>query len=259
MSTLLSYKTYTAKVEFDPDAQIFQGRVLDINAPVTFEVENAKEVKQEFEKSVDRYLNLCKQLGKTPDRPFKGNIAFRTSPETHRQICLASAQADLSINSWMDRALAEAARRELGSLHSHSLHSHSHSLHSHSLPSTLAPNDAGHNANTVSLVEWLNHKTDAVSTLIAAIKPFCERRGPETTLQIQEALETYIEGRDTYLAATDALEQLLKKGEEDSLTDLLIQIETTLKALAVPEVLTANLNPKKLIGTVVQGLKASTI
>lgn len=247
MSTLLSYKTYTAKVEFDPEAQIFQGRVLDINAPVTFEVENAKEVKQAFEKSVDRYLNLCQQLGKTPDRPFKGNIAFRTSPETHREICLASAQADLSINSWMDRALAEAARRELYSLQAHSLHS------------TLAPSNAGHNANTVSLVEWLTHQTDAVSTLIAAVKPFCERRGPETTIQIQEALETYIEGRETYLAATAALERLLKKGEEDSLTDLLIQIESTLKALAVPEASTSNLNLKKLIGTVVQGLKASTI
>ena len=247
MSTLLSYKTYTAKVEFDPEAQIFQGRVLDIDAPVTFEVENSKEVKQEFEKSVDRYLTLCKQLGKTPDRPFKGNIAFRTSPETHREICLASAQADLSINSWMDRALAQAARRELYSLHSHSLHS------------PLAPNNAGHNVNTVSLVEWLNHQTDAVSTLITAVKPFCERRSPETTIQIQEALETYIESRDTYLAATGALEQLLKKGEEDSLIDLLIQIESTLKALAVPEAFTANLNPKKLISTVVQGLKASTI
>lgn len=229
MSTLLSYKTYTAKVEFDPEAQIFHGRVLDINATVTFEVESAKEVKREFEKSVDEYLSFCKQLGQPPDRPFKGNIAFRTSPETHREICLAAAQADLSINSWMDRVLADAARRELRS--------------------KLTLSNRESKIDEGSLVEWLNHKPDAVSTLLTAVKPFFERRGPETDIQILDTLEKYIESRGNYLEATNALKQLLRKGEEESLPDLLIEIETVLKALDVPDKVIVNLSHKNTIGT----------
>ena len=229
MSTLLSYKTYTAKVEFDPEAQVFHGRVLDINATVTFEVENAKEVKREFEKSVDEYLSFCKQLGQLPDRPFKGNIAFRTNPETHREICLAAAQADLSINSWMDRVLADAARRELRS--------------------KLMFSDPESKIEEGSLVELLNHKPDAVSTLLTAVKPFFERRGPETDIQILDALEKYIESRGNYLEATNALKQLLRKGEEESLPDLLIEIEAVLKVLDVPDKVIVNLSHKNIIGT----------
>ncbi len=239
MSTLLSYKTYTAKVEFDPEAQIFHGRVLDINATVTFEVESAKEVKREFEKSVDEYLSFCKKLGQLPDRPFKGNIAFRTNPETHREICLASAQADLSINSWMDRVLADAARRELHS--------------------KTASNNSEYKIEKDSSVEWLNNQPDAVAALLTAVKPFFESRSPEATIQILDALEKYIEGRSNYLEAIGTLKQLLKTGEEDSLSDLLMQIEAVLKKLGVPDKVIAESNHRNIIGTVLQNLRSTKI
>ncbi|GEM_PF-140181 len=239
MSTLLSYKTYTAKVEFDPEAQIFHGRVLDINATVTFEVESAKEVKREFEKSVDEYLSFCKKVEQPPDRPFKGNIAFRTSPETHREICLASAQADLSINSWMDRVLADAARRELRS--------------------KAALNNPKYGMEKDSLVEWLNNKPNAIETLLTSVKPFFERRDSEATIQILDSLEKYIEGRGSYLEAIDTLKQLLKKGEEDLLSDLLMQIEVVLKELGVSDKIIVESNHKNIIGTILQGLKSTKI
>ena len=106
---MFSYKNYTGAIEeIDIESGMLCGCVLDIKDVITFEGKTVEEARQEFEISVDDYLEWCEELGREPDKPFSGKLAFRTTPERHRQIFLASKKAGKSINAWMDDVLSQA-------------------------------------------------------------------------------------------------------------------------------------------------------
>lgn len=109
---LFSYKGYTGKVEVDAEANVLAGEVLNIRDVVTFEGDTVPEVKQAFRDSVDDYLDFCNGLGRKPNKPFSGKLAYRTTPERHRQIFIAASNRGKSLNAWIDDTLAIAAEKE---------------------------------------------------------------------------------------------------------------------------------------------------
>jgi predicted HicB family RNase H-like nuclease len=110
---MMTYKGYSASIEVDLEAEILFGRVLDINDVVTFKAKTIEEARQEFQNSIDDYLEFCKELGQEPDKPFSGKLPFRTTPENHRKIFIAAKKAGKSINAWMDEVLSRAAERAI--------------------------------------------------------------------------------------------------------------------------------------------------
>ncbi|MEG5061351.1 type II toxin-antitoxin system HicB family antitoxin [Microcoleus sp. A2-C5] len=67
---MITYKGYSASIEVDLEAEILFGRVLDINDVVTFKAKTIEQARQEFQKSINDYLEFYKELGQEPDRPF---------------------------------------------------------------------------------------------------------------------------------------------------------------------------------------------
>ncbi|MDQ2829335.1 MAG: type II toxin-antitoxin system HicB family antitoxin [Chloroflexota bacterium] len=110
---MMTYKGYSSHVEFDDEADILHGRVIDIQDVITFQGETVAEIHQAFHDSVDDYLEFCQELGREPEKPLSEHLIFRTSPERHRRIYLAAKKAGESINSWMDNVLSEAADEAL--------------------------------------------------------------------------------------------------------------------------------------------------
>lgn len=107
----MKYKGYTAQIEIDEERGILFGKVLDIKDVITFKGRTIDELRQEFQNSVDDYLEWCTELGEEPDKPFSGKLPFRTTPQRHRQIYLAAKTANKSINTWMDEVLAKEAEK----------------------------------------------------------------------------------------------------------------------------------------------------
>ena len=99
---MMTYKGYAAKVEFDDEDMIFCGEVIGIRDVVTFEGDSVKEIEKAFHGSVDDYLNMCKERGEAPGKPFSGKFLVRLSPETHRQIYTSAKKAGLSVNAWLN-------------------------------------------------------------------------------------------------------------------------------------------------------------
>ncbi len=108
---MMTYKGYTGKVEFDDEANILFGRVIDLTDVITFKGETVEEIRQSFHDSVDDYLEFCQELGREPEKPLSGRLLFRTTPEHHRKMYIAAKRAGKSVNAWMDDVLAEAANR----------------------------------------------------------------------------------------------------------------------------------------------------
>ncbi|MEW6529455.1 MAG: type II toxin-antitoxin system HicB family antitoxin [Thermodesulfobacteriota bacterium] len=65
---MLKCKGYTGHVEYDDEARIFHGEVLDLKDVVTFQGKSVEEIKRAFRDSIDDYLDFCKQRGEKTDR-----------------------------------------------------------------------------------------------------------------------------------------------------------------------------------------------
>jgi len=106
---IFTHKEYTGAVEIDPKAGILFGRVLDLDAVLTFEGETVREAEQAFRDTVEDYLDWCAERGVEPEKPLSGSLYLHTTPEQHRKIALAAAASGKSIAAWADDTLATAA------------------------------------------------------------------------------------------------------------------------------------------------------
>ena len=98
---MMEYKGYVGKVEFDGEAGIFHGEVLDTRDVITFQGQSVAELKTAFQGSIDDYLAFCEQRGEEPNKPFSGQFVTRIPPELHRQVNLAASISGKSLNAWV--------------------------------------------------------------------------------------------------------------------------------------------------------------
>jgi predicted HicB family RNase H-like nuclease len=86
----LRYKDFFGEFEYDEPERIFHGRVVNIQDVVTFEGRSVAELETALSDSVEDSLEFCREIGKTPGKPYSGTFNIRISPATHR---LAAAAA----------------------------------------------------------------------------------------------------------------------------------------------------------------------
>ena len=111
---MMEHKGYRAAVTFDSAAGVFHGEVLDTRDVIVFEGTSVVELKKEFKFSVDDYLKVCKERGRTPDKPFSGKIPLRIPPEVHRAATAAAKAQGKSLNAWITETVEEAAGKMVG-------------------------------------------------------------------------------------------------------------------------------------------------
>ncbi|MGB5830855.1 MAG: type II toxin-antitoxin system HicB family antitoxin [Thiohalocapsa sp.] len=105
----MTYRGYTANVEFDERDSILVGRVLDISDVVGFHADNVPDLLVAFHESVDDYLEVCDKIGKAPNKPASGKLMLRVPPEVHCAAQAAAKRAGTSLNKWAAEVLKEAA------------------------------------------------------------------------------------------------------------------------------------------------------
>ncbi len=98
---MMTYKGYRAKVEFDSDAGVFHGRVINTRDVIFFEGTSVDELNREFQFSIDDYLAMCAERGEEPDKPFSGRVPLRVSPDIHRAATMAAQAEGKSLNAWL--------------------------------------------------------------------------------------------------------------------------------------------------------------
>lgn len=106
---MLRYKNYIGHVEFDEEADIFHGEVINTRDVITFEGSTVKSLKKAFKDSIDDYLSFCKERGDSPEKPFSGKFNLRLDPELHREAYAAAKAEGMSLNGWVAQAIAHVA------------------------------------------------------------------------------------------------------------------------------------------------------
>jgi predicted HicB family RNase H-like nuclease len=105
---MMEYKGYLGKVEYDDEAGVFHGEVVNLRDVITFQGESVDELRRAFRESVDDYLAYCAARGEEPEKPYSGTFTVRIPPELHRDIALRARMAGKSLNSWVTDLLGQA-------------------------------------------------------------------------------------------------------------------------------------------------------
>ncbi len=105
--TTMRVGQYIAKIEYDPDLDCFSGRVVNLSSPVTFQGRTPAELRRELNASIKTYLDVCRERGIEPEKPYSGRFNVRISPETHRKAALAASLRGTSLNALVDEAISK--------------------------------------------------------------------------------------------------------------------------------------------------------
>ena len=96
---------YQAKIEYDAGTDLFRGEILGLTGGADFYGKNPKELRAEFRKSLQVFLDVCREKGIEPRRSFSGKFNLRIPPELHEKLAIAAQAEGKSINALAQEAL----------------------------------------------------------------------------------------------------------------------------------------------------------
>ncbi|MDY0134475.1 type II toxin-antitoxin system HicB family antitoxin [Halothiobacillus sp.] len=107
----MTYKGYTARLDYDDEDKLIVGRILGIRDIVSFHGEAVTELEHAFHEAVDDYLEACAKLGQAPNKPASGKLMLRIPQEVHHAALVAAQASGKSLNQWAAETISKAATR----------------------------------------------------------------------------------------------------------------------------------------------------
>ena len=104
----MTYRGYSARVEFDAEDRLFVGHLAGVRDIVGFHGASVAELEAAFHEAVDDYLAACKKLGQEPNKPFSGRVMLRLPPEVHARASARATVEGVSFNQWAATVLERA-------------------------------------------------------------------------------------------------------------------------------------------------------
>ena len=94
---VMTVDNFHATIEFDPDLDLFRGEILGLNGGL----------RAEFKRSLQVFLEVCKEKGIEPRRHFSGKFNLRIPPDLHEKLAIAAQAQGKSINTLAQEALRD--------------------------------------------------------------------------------------------------------------------------------------------------------
>ena len=107
MKDVLEYKGYHTKVQFDFSSMKLYGKIEGISDLVNFECSDMNQVEKEFQAAIDDYLEFCAEVGKEPDKEYKGTFNVRISPDLHKKLAVYASKNNMSLNKVVELAISD--------------------------------------------------------------------------------------------------------------------------------------------------------
>ncbi|SKB54899.1 Predicted nuclease of the RNAse H fold, HicB family [Salegentibacter holothuriorum] len=105
MKNYLEHKGYIGTVEFSADDKVFFGKIQGINDLILFEGESVSELENSFIEAVSDYLETCKEIGKEPNKTFKGSFNVRVNKSVHQKLFMLAAKKGINLNQLVNKSL----------------------------------------------------------------------------------------------------------------------------------------------------------
>jgi predicted HicB family RNase H-like nuclease len=105
----MTYRGYTARIDYDNEDGIFFGRVLGIKAIVGFHGSTVDELRQDFKNAIDFLIDDAQARGVEPEQPADEELVLHLPPEVRGAALTAAHAKGQSLDQWSARVLMEAA------------------------------------------------------------------------------------------------------------------------------------------------------
>ncbi len=102
----MEYNGYMGTVEFSAEDELLHGKIWGINDSVTYEGESIPQLKEAFQKAVDDYLILCNEMGKDPQKTYKGVFNVRVKPKLHKDAASEATKRGMSLNQFVEMSIS---------------------------------------------------------------------------------------------------------------------------------------------------------
>jgi predicted HicB family RNase H-like nuclease len=107
MNNILEYMGYYTKIEYSSEDRILHGRIEGIGDLITFQSAEATKIEEEFQNAIDDYLTFCEEVGKDPDKSYKGSFNIRINPDLHKKLAIKAFKNNESLNQTVENAIRE--------------------------------------------------------------------------------------------------------------------------------------------------------
>ena len=105
---LMKVDGYHARIEYDEETDQFRGEILGLSGGADFYGSSPDELRREFKKSLDVFLQVCKEQGIEPRRHFSGKFNLRIPPELHEKLAISAEAQGKSLNTLAQEALQKS-------------------------------------------------------------------------------------------------------------------------------------------------------
>lgn len=106
--SIMTVDGFHAKIDYDPDIDMFRGEILGLSGGADFYGKNPRELRNEFKTSLKVYLEVCDEKKIEPFKKFSGKFNLRVSEELHSKIAVQAAAEEKSINQWVVDVLSNS-------------------------------------------------------------------------------------------------------------------------------------------------------
>lgn len=103
----MEYKGFIGMVEYDSEAKIFHGDIINTRDVITFQGKSVEEIEMAFRDSIEDYIIWCKEELVEPEKPYSGKFNLRLSPEIHKEAAITARKLHMSLNSFVEKALID--------------------------------------------------------------------------------------------------------------------------------------------------------
>ena len=106
MDNIMKYKGYWAEIKYSDEDECFWGKIEGLkNDLILFEGNTVKELKKDFKKAIDHYIQVCKETNTEPEKQCKGSLNVRLGTELHTKAKMKSIEQHISINELIKNAV----------------------------------------------------------------------------------------------------------------------------------------------------------
>jgi predicted HicB family RNase H-like nuclease len=104
---MMTLEGYNAKIEYDAELDMFRGEILGLTGGADFYGKSPKELRAEFKRSLQIFLEVCREKGIEPRRNYSGKFNLRIPPDLHEKLAIVAQAEGKSINSVAQEALQQ--------------------------------------------------------------------------------------------------------------------------------------------------------
>ena len=107
MKNYLEYKDYYGSVSYSTEDDVLYGKILGISDSISYEGQSIEEIREAFVEAVEDYFLLCEEVGKEPERLYKGSFNIRIAPELHKKAVIHATASGDTLNHLVEQAIEQ--------------------------------------------------------------------------------------------------------------------------------------------------------